>query len=62
MFVQCRFVSGTTQLKAFVENNFRLRPGAAVGLKDNEPSRWWTVVDVSQPVKRETIKRGWNKI
>ncbi len=60
--IQCEFSQGTARTTAFIPDDSRIKPGVSVELIDPETKErsWWTVSTVSQPVERESIKRGWN--
>jgi hypothetical protein len=53
-----RTVQTTCWVKASSKKYRVLKPGMRVSLKNED--NIWTIISVSDPVERTSIKRGWN--
>lgn len=61
-YIQCMLSNGDNRRVGFLANDERVHVGCQVELTDPETKEtsWWTVDSMSQPVKKEAIKRGWD--
>lgn len=62
LYVQCNLSQGDQRRTGFFYFDQRVHIGCQVELTDPETKEttWWTVESMSQPVQRDSIKRGWN--
>lgn len=59
--VQLYLKSGRSRMVVMVDQDKKLKPGLQVTLKDSEdPTQWWEIVTMSQPMLSSRIHVKWN--
>jgi len=59
LVAQCQLESGKERLICWLDKVGKITPGMRITLKDSDdPEKWWTIVSMSSPVEKSSIKSG----